>query len=131
MKIAQPILKYVDKAGVEYFSHVNEKGTYLIGKIRADNMKTSEYYRDKARKGELNGYSVNVVPLERNGKTITDMEYTAITITEKGVMRPRNPMTRDVKVLSKGEVITPTLNSEESLDAESILRKHGFNHCTK
>jgi hypothetical protein len=100
-KLAQPMLKYVDSKGTEYFSHVNEKGTYLISKLRNDDLKATKYYREKARNGELNGYSVNAIPLERNGNVVTDMEYTAITITEKGVMKPVNPMTRDVKVISK------------------------------
>jgi hypothetical protein len=138
MKLAQPMLKYTDSKGAEYFSHVNEKGTYLIGKIRNDKMASTQYYRAKAKAGELNGYSVNVVALQKaadNPHRILDMEYTAVTLTEKGVMKPRNPMTRDVQVLTKAEtqssLVTPTLNASESLDVESILRKHGFCNSTK
>jgi len=104
--IAQPLLKYVDKAGNEHFSHVNEAGTYLISKLRSDPLKVAQIYRQKAKAGELNGYSVNAFPLEKDPvdpHKVLDMEYSAITITEKGVFKPRNPMTRDVKVLSKGE----------------------------
>jgi hypothetical protein len=149
MKIAQPMLKAVDSQGVEHFSHVNEKGTYLISKIRpSDSLKSTEYYREKARNGELNGYSVNVIPLAREGNAVTDMEYTAITVTEKGVMVPRNPMARDVKVLTKaadlavindegkfvplpqGNMQYPhVLGSEDQAVIESILAKHGFNKC--
>jgi hypothetical protein len=131
MKIAQPMLKATDSQGITHYSHVNEKGTYLISKIRPDdNLQATKYYREKARNGDLNGYSVNVIPLAHEGKAVTDMEYTAITVTEKGVMVPRNPMARDVKVLSKAVPQTPTLNSQETLDVESILAKHGFNRCT-
>lgn len=123
MKLAQPMLKYVSKDGKEYFSHVNEKGTFLIGKIRNDQMKSTQYYRAKAKAGELNGYSVNVIPITKDPSDphkILDMEYTAVTLTEKGVMRPRNPMTRNVEVLSKAqnEAATPTLNTSESKGAD-------------
>jgi hypothetical protein len=133
-KVAQPILKYTNSKGEDYFTHPNEVGTYLISELRNDNLKTTQYYREEARKGNLNGYSATFLPLERdstNPKRLTDIEYHSITLTEKGVLKPINPMARDVKTLSKSAVATPTLNSEESLDAESILRKHGFNHCTK
>ena len=103
MKVAQPLLKYVNKAGVEFYSHVNEAGTYLISKMRGDDLASSKLYRAKARAGELNGYSVNAVPLQRDGKQILDMEYTAITLTEKGLFKPINPRSRDVQVLSKAE----------------------------
>jgi hypothetical protein len=145
-KLAQPMLKYVDSEGTEYFSHVNEKGTYLIGKVRDDDLKATRYYREKARKGELNGYSVNAIPLERDGHAVLDMEYTAVTITEKGVMKPVNPKTRDVKVISKAvdvindavqeakkviskiEANTPPKPVQKAdLSTEQILQKYGFN----
>jgi len=147
-KLAQPMLKYVDSEGTEYFSHVNEKGTYLIGKVRDDDLKATRYYREKARRGELNGYSVNAIPLERDGHAVLDMEYTAVTITEKGVMKPVNPKTRDVKVISKAtdilekHVITKyTVKTEANtlpkplqkadLSTEQILEKYGFNKTVK
>lgn len=131
MKLAQPMLKYVAKDGKEYFSHVNEKGTYLIGKIRNDQMKSTQYYRAKAKAGELNGYSVNVIPITKdpvNQHKILDMEYTAVTLTEKGVMRPRNPMTRNVEVLSKAqsEAQTPTLNGVQSKGADVAVINEDF-----
>ncbi len=129
-KLATPLLKYVDSKGQEYFTHVNEAGTYFISKLRDDGLKATKYFREKAKNGELNGYSVTALPLERDGKRVTDMEYHAITLTEKA-FKPVNPMTRDVKVISKSEGKNPPLNSEKSLDvnAEDILRKYGFDKC--
>jgi hypothetical protein len=134
VKAAQPQLKFTDSEGVTYYSHVNEAGTYFISEIRNDNLKSTQFIRGKAKAGELNGYSVNVIPLERdptNPKKILDAEYTAITLTTKGVMRPRNPRTRNVAVISKAEeesvVNTPSLNETKTLDTEGLLQKYGFN----
>lgn len=105
-KVAQPLLKYKAADGTEYFSHVNEKGTYLISKIRNDSLKTTQYYREEARKGNLNGYSITGLPLEKaadNPKRVLDIEYHSITLTEKSRMKPINPMSRDVKVLAKAD----------------------------
>jgi hypothetical protein len=132
IKVGQPLLKYTNSAGEKFYTHVNEKGTPFATKIRNDNLKSTQYIRELAKAGKLNGYSVNAVPLVRdpdNPHRVLDMEYTAITLTENGVFKPRNPMARDVKVLSKAEVPTPTLNSEKTLDAEELLQKYGFTHC--
>jgi hypothetical protein len=149
-KVAHPILSYTDKHGQTYYTHVNEKGTYLLCKLRNDDMRATQYYRSKAKNGELNGYSVSSFALERKGNAVTDMEYGCITITEKGVAKPVNPMSRDVKTLSKSVLVSPTLKGadlavvnenyelvplpnakmEYPIDAremiEAILRKHGF-----
>lgn len=102
VNIARPLLKAVGADGREYFSHVNEAGTFLVCKLRNDGLRATQYYRRKAREGDLNGYSVNAFVLERDVENrVTDMEYSAITITEKGVATPRNPKTRDVRVLAK------------------------------
>lgn len=124
INIAKPLLKYADSKGREYFSHVNEAGTYLICKLRNDDMQATRYYREKARLGELNGYSVNTFALAKAGGKVTDMEYSAITITEKGVMVPRNPRTRNVQVISKA---SESKSKEPIVDVESILQKYGFN----
>jgi hypothetical protein len=146
--IGQPLLKYVDKAGHEYFSHVNEAGTFLLTKLRNDDLTATTHFREKARLGQLNGYSVNAFPLKRDATDshrILDMEYSVITVTEKGVMRPRNPRTRNVEVLSKAAdlavindegklVLTPdasmqyplTLDASDKALIEAILAKHGF-----
>lgn len=126
IKAAQPQLKYVNKAGESFFSHVNEAGTYLISRIRNDALKSTQYIRGKAKAGELNGYSVNAVPLIKDPTDphrVLDMEYTAITITEKGKFRPRNPMTRDVKVLSKANMKVSEKASEEEIKTKLLELK--------
>lgn len=134
INIAKPILNFTDSSGQEYFSHVNERGTYLISQLRNDDMKAVQYFRAKAKAGGLTGYSVNSFVLERdpaNNHRVFDMEYSAITLTDRLV--PRNPKTRDLEVLSKAtfEDKTPTLNTLKSVDlsAEEILDKYGFTRC--
>jgi len=104
-KIGEPILKYA-KDGQEWFSHVNEKGLYLVAKIRNDSFKTTQKWREKILKGEMNMYSIAGLPLESEivdeGGTkirkIYDTEPWEITVCEKGV----NPKTQ-FKVIAKQE----------------------------
>jgi hypothetical protein len=152
IKAAQPQLKYINKAGEQYFSHVNEVGTYLLSEIRNDSLASTKYVREKARRGEYDGYSVNAIPLVKdpsNPHRVLDMEYTAITITEKGVFRPRNPHTRNVEVLSKGEDLAVindegkfvplpdadmniiNLEAEDKAAIEAILARYGFSKTKK
>lgn len=103
-KLAMPVLKVPGNNTV--FTHVHEKGGYLISKLRNDNLKTTQYYREEAKKGNLDGYSLTGIPLERdpnNPKIITDIELHSVTITQKGVMKPINPMSRNVKLISKAD----------------------------
>jgi hypothetical protein len=145
INIAKPLLKYADSKGHTYYSHVNEAGTYLICKLRNDSMQATRYYREKARAGELNGYSVNTFALAKASGKVTDMEYSAITITEKGVMVPRNPRTRNVQVISKAADVAvinedlqlvelpdsnmeypATVSADDKAEIEAILRKYGW-----
>jgi hypothetical protein len=142
-KLAQPLLKYTDSLGKEYFTHVNEKGTFLISKLRNDNMRTTQHFRKAAKEGNLTGYSISGIPLAYEmvkaedgapARRIDDIEYWSVTLCEKGVMNPVNPKTTDVKTISKSLVVTHTLNATESLDMnepsfEDILHKYGFNKC--
>jgi len=94
-KIGTPILKYVDKNGRQYFSHVNEKGTYLISKIRNDKYLSTKLFREDIRKGVLSMYSISGLPLPnsirevKEGKTVvkyhTDIEPWAVTLCEEAI----------------------------------------------
>lgn len=105
-KIGTPLLKYTAKDGKEYFSHVNEKGTYLLSKIRNDNFKSTRLWRDKILNGELAMYSISGLPLEsemirENGEEIRkvlDLEPWAITLCERGI----NPKAH-TQIISKQE----------------------------
>jgi hypothetical protein len=131
-KLAQPMLKYVDSKGQEFFSHVHEKGTYLVSKLRNDDLKTTRFYREEAQKGNLNGYSVSAVPLgdpalvkASDGYTAhrwDDMEYWSITIAQKGVKKPVNPMTRNVEVISKAAE-SPAKSGDDALALKTRLEK--------
>lgn len=140
-KLAQPQLKYTNSEGREYYSHVNEKGTYLISKLRNDNLKTTQQFREKARNGDLTHYSISGTPLESqivkaedggDARRVDDIEYWAITLCEKGVVQAVNPKAA-VAVISKSEAVTPTQTVSKSRDfaieVEEILEKHGFGRC--
>jgi hypothetical protein len=136
-KLGIPQLKYVNGKGEEFFSHVNEKGTYLISKIRSDKLKTTQTYREKIQKGELGMYSISAVPLQyeiiraedgQPARRVDDMEYWAITLCEKGVVKAVNPKA-EAKVISKAE--EKPRKSELPLTEEEILGKYGFNKASK
>jgi len=106
-KIGTPLLKYQAADGTEHFSHVNEKGLYLLAKIRNDEFQTTQKWRNKILNGEMSMYSIAGQPLppikeEMQGttsiRTIVDIEPWEITICEKGV----NPKA-NFKVLAKQE----------------------------
>jgi len=143
-KLAQPQLSYVDSTGKTFYSHVNEKGTYLISKIRNDKLKTTQFYREQVKKGNITGYSITGLPLEKGetSKTITDIEYHAITLCEKGVMKAVNPKTREVSVISKSGNTTATKVTKQEtpqhhtvtpfkVTAEVLLEKYGFTKTRK
>ena len=145
-KLAQPQLSYVNSKGEKFYSHVNEKGTYLIGKLRNDSLKTTLFYREQARKGNLTGYSITGLPLQKgtSEKEILDIEYHSVTLVEKGIMKAVNPKTREVKVISKSEQKTAkkhTIAKEAArvgqtiqkvdVSTEDILFKYGFNKARK
>jgi len=121
INIAEPVLKYTAPDGQQYFSHVNEKGTYLIVKMRNDNMRATQHYRSVAKADMFKGYSVNAFVLQTdptNPKRVLDMEYSAITLAER--LTPINPKTA-VTVLSKAEPVS----------TEQILEKYGLTKTRK
>ena len=126
INIADPILKYKADDGQTYYTHVNEKGTYLLVKMRDDDMKATQYYRSVAKAGGLKGYSVNAFVLEKdkeNPKRVLDMEYSAITLTEQ--LTPVNPRAQ-VKTLS-----SPKAVPNEPSTIEDVLTKYGLNKTVK
>jgi len=73
LKIGSPLRKYVAPDGQEYFSHVNEKGTYIITKVRPeDGTETMRFIHNQLRKGELGMYSIAGKP--QDGMTISKRE---------------------------------------------------------
>lgn len=124
INVAIPVLKLpASKAadGKDHYTHVNEKGTYLISKLRQGGPKVMDYFRAKAKAGGFTGYSVNAFALQRdpaNPKRVLDMEYSAITLTDTLV--PRNPKTRALRVLSKAG------QKDVRAVLEDILSRHGF-----
>jgi len=126
INIAKPILKYTTQDGQTHYTHVNEKGTYLIVKMRDDDMRATQYYRSVAKAGGLKGYSVNAFVLKKdpeNPKRVLDMEYSAITLTEQ--LTPINPKTQ-VQTLSTPKAQTKQ-QKEEPSTIEEVLVKYGFN----
>lgn len=108
-KLGTPVLKYTNGEGQEFFSHVNEKGTYLISKIRNDNLRTTQIYREKIKKGLLASYSITGLPLTSEivkaedgqpARRVDDIEPWSVTLCEKDVMKAVNPKA-EVQVISQ------------------------------
>jgi hypothetical protein len=129
-KIGEPLLKYV-KDGQEYFSHVNEKGLYLISKIRNDTFKTTLKWREKILKGEMSMYSIAGLPLESEFVTeggtkirkVHDIEPWEITVCEKGV----NPKA-EFKILAK-ETAENRQKTRKTLEKYEVLGKMTWEEC--
>lgn len=81
-KIGIPLLKYVNMDGETFYSHVNEKGTYLISKIRNDNFKTTQMVREDILKGELRSYSISGLPLDYIKKKVDGLTLRYVTDVE-------------------------------------------------
>ena len=57
-QIGTAILKYPEQ-DPQWFSHVHEKGMYLVTRIRNDQLRRTQLYRDLIRKGEYKMYSIS------------------------------------------------------------------------
>lgn len=158
-KIGTPILKYTNKQGETFYSHVNEKGTYLVSRIRDDTFKTTQKYREQIMKGELASYSISGLPLQShyemlNADTVDsgpmvryvdDLEPWATTLCEKGmcpkadksvtvISKNEQSMKEEVKVEAKPptQAIKKTpLVKDLQVACEEILEKHGFGKTKK
>ena len=127
-KIGKPLLTYAGN-GHEYFSHVNERGTYLVSKIRNDKLKSTQMFRERILKGELGMYSISGLPIESteelDGKEVVrkvlDLEPWAVTLCERGV----NPKAK-VTVISKEQPRT----DEERAKAHFNLSDEEWNKLT-
>jgi hypothetical protein len=99
----------------------------------------------------MNGYSITGLPLKISAdkRVISDIEYHAVTLCEKGVMKAVNPRTREVALISKSEKDEESTGNTEvtnitkqaahqhhiepkkDLSVEEILLKHGFGKANK
>ena len=90
--IGEPLLQYPDE-NPRYFSHVHEKGMYLISKIRDDNMEYTKEYRQKILDKEYKMYSIrgkaiNPQFIEKNGskiRKIDDIDPIEVAIVKEGM----------------------------------------------
>ena len=103
-QIGTPLLNYHAPDGTEYYSHVNEVGTYLISKIRKNNWRSVNLIRKQILDGKLKMYSISGDPIKYETKMhdgeptrfIYDIDPWEVTLCEKGV----NPRAH-VRILAK------------------------------
>lgn len=90
----KPLLKWQGPDGKLYHSHVNEKGTIIIAKVRPDDgLRLTKELRDKIRKGEISMFSISADPLNfevkmEKGEMVKyhyDLDPIEYTFCEKGV----------------------------------------------
>ena len=110
-QIAVAIPKYPED-DPKWFSHVHEKGMYLIGKVRTDNLAHSEHYRRLIRDGVYKMFSISGKPI-RFEKTmldthpvrkIYDIDPVEVSIVKEGMNQKAGPLTQ----LSKQQPQHPT-----------------------
>lgn len=65
-RIGTAIIQYPPE-NPEYFSHVHEKGMYLLAKIRNDNMKKTQHYRQLIKDGTYKMFSIGGEALRCDG----------------------------------------------------------------
>jgi len=91
-KIGTALLQYPEE-NPEYFSHVHEKGMYLITKIRKDNLQRTRKYRKEIMAGDYKMYSISGEPIEKRNvvrdntviREINDIDPFEVAIVKEGV----------------------------------------------
>jgi len=97
-RIGTALLQYPEEKPT-YFSHVHEKGMYLIAKIRNDNLKKVQQYRDLIKKGEYKMFSISGEPTRCDGpcdktqrtekiRKVYDIDPIEVAIVKEG-MNPK------------------------------------------
>lgn len=91
-QIGKALLSYPEK-DPKYFSHVHEKGMYLLAKIRNDNLARTRFYREQIRQSIYKMYSISGEPTKKeevmiDGKfvrKIYDIDPFEVAIVKEGV----------------------------------------------
>jgi hypothetical protein len=73
-KAGVPLLKYTNSEGRTYYSHVNEKGMYLLSKVRNDGLEKTRQVRDAIKRGEYRMYSVAGMAIKAEKITVDGEE---------------------------------------------------------
>ena len=126
-QIAVAIPKYPEDEP-KWFSHVHEKGMYLIGKVRTDNLAHSEHYRRLIRDGVYKMFSISGKPI-RFEKTmmdahavrkIYDIDPVEVSIVKEGMNQRAGPL----QTLSKQQPQHPT-------DKDRLISHYGQEKAQK
>ena len=99
-QIATAIPKWPEE-NPKHFSHVHEKGMYLIGKVRTDNLAHSQHYRQLIRDGVYKMFSISGKPLRlekvfvdmRMVRKIYDIDPIEVGIVKEGMNQKAGPIT--------------------------------------
>jgi len=117
-KIGTALLQYPEDEP-QYFSHVHEKGMYLITKVRDDKLNRTRKYRGEILRGEYKMYSISGEPIEKQNvsrdnkmvREIYDIDPFEVAIVKEGV----NPKA-NFQVLNKQDVQKPFADYKDFAD---------------
>ena len=108
--IAKALLRYPQE-NPRYFSHVHEKGMYLISKIRDDDLSYTKQYRQLIKDGvykmySIRGKAINPQMIQKDGRTvrkIDDIDPIEVAIVKEGM----NPKAGPIEVLKQLDIQKP------------------------
>jgi len=122
--IGKALLQYPEK-NPQYFTHVHEKGMYLIAKIRDDNMSYTQHYRQLIKDGIYKMYSIRGKPLnsetvQMEGKTvhkINDIDPIEVAIVKEGM----NPKAGPIEILKEKTSVLTKLDCLSKMSWEECI----------
>lgn len=102
-QIAKAVLQYPED-NPKWFSHVHEKGMWLIAKVRNDNLAHTQYYRKLIQDGTYKMFSISGKPIRCDGpceknmrigkkiRKIFDIDPVEVGIVKEGMNRKAGPL---------------------------------------
>jgi len=106
----------------KHFSHVHEKGMYLIGKVRSDSLAHSRHYRKLIREGVYKMYSISGKPIRHETvmlenkhlvRKIYDIDPVEVGIVKEGMNQKAGPL----ELLKQKEDLQKPFANYESWEA--------------
>lgn len=135
--MGEALLQYPENEP-KYFTHVHEKGMYLLAKIRDDTLSYTQYYRRQIMDGTYKMFSIRGKAIEKetvqmNGKTVRkiyDIDPIEVAIVKEGM----NPKAGPLQILKskcppciehlKNVYVSKGFNEKEALDmAEKLFER--------
>lgn len=122
--IAKALLRHPQE-NPRYFSHVHEKGMYLIAKIRDDDLSYTKQYRQLIKDGtykmySIRGKAINPQMIEKDGRTvrkIDDIDPIEVAIVKEGM----NPKAGPIEVLKEKTSVLTKLDALSKMTWEECI----------